>query len=294
MLGKVLGDLREKPDVGKSAWWTAWKTDFGKSALGAAWKTDVGKVRWAVCGKLMLEKVHDELREKLMLEKCLANCWESLCWKRCLVSCVENCRESDRKGVVSRKQSYKPQVEKTTVQASVGHGNESCFTYFITNFSEIITCLTTFWWNVTICAVWRMLTKCRILRALTHFGKMLRFTHFARHKILAARHFQLLCTPGGGSCQLRNFLIRKNWCLRIAGRGGGVSELLIFFMPPLIGSLTPTRSTYTYQELLSSVFAHVSLETLSFSARIATLLTLAGIATLCATTRKTTSHERYS
>ena len=198
MLGKVLGDLREKPDVGKSAWWTAWKTDFGKSALGAAWKTDVGKVRWAVCGKLMLEKVHDELREKLMLEKCLANCWESLCWKRCLVSCVENCRESDRKGVVSRKQSYKPQVEKTTVQASVGHGNESCFTYFITNFSEIITCLTTFWWNVTICAVWRMLTKCRILRALTHFGKMLRFTHFARHKILAARHFQLFCTPGGG------------------------------------------------------------------------------------------------
>ena len=40
-----------------------------------------------------------------------------------------------------------------------------------------------------------MLAKCRDLRALTHFGEMPRFTHFARHKISAARHFQLFCTP---------------------------------------------------------------------------------------------------
>ena len=83
----------------------------------------------------MLGKVPGKLREKLMLEKCLANCLESLCWKKCLASCAENCSESDRKGVVSRTQSYKLQVEKTTVQASVGHGNESFFTYFITHFS---------------------------------------------------------------------------------------------------------------------------------------------------------------
>ena len=121
MLEKVPGELRGKTDVGKSAWGTAWKTDVGKIALGIVWKTNVGKV--------ILEKVPGELREKLMLKKCLANCFKCLCWKKCLASCVENCRESDRTGVVSRTQSYKPQVEKTTVQASVGHGNESCFTH---------------------------------------------------------------------------------------------------------------------------------------------------------------------
>ena len=104
--------------------------------MGIVWKTNVGKV--------ILEKVPGELREKLMLKKCLANCFKCLCWKKCLASCVENCRESDRTGVVSRTQSYKPQVEKTIVQASVGHGNESCFTYFITHFGEIITCLVAF------------------------------------------------------------------------------------------------------------------------------------------------------
>ena len=41
-----------------------------------------------------------------------------------------------------------------------------------------------------------MLVKSRDLSALTHVGKMSRFTHFARHKILAARHFKLFCTPG--------------------------------------------------------------------------------------------------
>ena len=88
-----------------------------------------GKLIISNVGKVILEKVPGELREKLMLKKCLANCFKCLCWKKCLASCVENCRESDRTGVVSRTQSYKPQVEKTTVQASVGHGNESCFTH---------------------------------------------------------------------------------------------------------------------------------------------------------------------
>ena len=63
------------------------------------------KVTWEMCGKLMLEKVPGEL--------------------------CENCRESDRKSAVSRIQCYKPQVEKTTVQASVTHGNESCFTHLL-------------------------------------------------------------------------------------------------------------------------------------------------------------------
>ena len=43
-----------------------------------------------------------------------------------------------------------------------------------------------------------MLAKCHDLRALTHVGGMSRFTDFARHKISAARRFQLFCTPGGG------------------------------------------------------------------------------------------------
>ena len=63
------------------------------------------------------------------------------------------------------------------------------------------------WRNVTIYALlrmlakcwdyllWRILVKCRDLRALTHVGKLSWFTHFARHKISAARHFQLFCTP---------------------------------------------------------------------------------------------------
>ena len=44
------------------------------------------------------------------------------------------------------------------------------------------------------------------LCALARFGKMSRFTHFTRHKILAARHPQLFCTPGGegggGGCMV--------------------------------------------------------------------------------------------
>ena len=63
------------------------------------------KVTWEMCGKLMLEKVPGEL--------------------------CENCGESDRKSAVSRIQCYKPQVEKTTVQASVGHDNKSCFTHLL-------------------------------------------------------------------------------------------------------------------------------------------------------------------
>merc|ERR1719341_2873290 len=38
--------------------------------------------------------------------------------------------------------------------------------------------------------------NCCNLCALTHVGKMSRFAHFARHKISAARRFQLFCTPG--------------------------------------------------------------------------------------------------
>ena len=71
-----------------------------------------------------------------------------------------------------------------------------CIVETLSQFSEKakIT-LAAFWWIFAICALWRMLAKCRDLRALTHVGKMSRFTHFARHKILAARRFQLFCTP---------------------------------------------------------------------------------------------------
>ena len=41
-----------------------------------------------------------------------------------------------------------------------------------------------------------MWAKCQNLRVLMQVGTMSRFTHFARHKFLAARHFQLFCTPG--------------------------------------------------------------------------------------------------
>ena len=71
--------------------------------------------------------------ENWFLKKCLGNCVENRCWKKWLEKCVvnwcwkktpgelcENCRESDKKTAVSRIQCYKPQVEKTKVQASVG------------------------------------------------------------------------------------------------------------------------------------------------------------------------------
>ena len=54
------------------------------------------------------------------------------------------------------------------------------------------------WQNNTIYALWRMLAKCCDLRFLTHVNEMSRITHFARHKISAARHPQLFCTPGRG------------------------------------------------------------------------------------------------
>jgi len=47
------------------------------------------------------------------------------------------------------------------MQASVGHGNESCFRYFITHFSKIITCFNS-----------RILLSCRDLCALMHLGEM--------------------------------------------------------------------------------------------------------------------------
>ena len=65
-----------------------------------------------------MEKVPGEQRVILMLEYVPGE----LCGKLL---------ESDRKRAVSRTQCYKPQVEKTTVQASVGHGNESCFTHLL-------------------------------------------------------------------------------------------------------------------------------------------------------------------
>ena len=82
------------------------------------WKTDVEKVPGELRGKPMLEKVTGEMCGKLMLEKTPGEFWE-------------NCGESDRRTAVSRIQCYKPQVEKTTVQASVTHGNESCFTHLL-------------------------------------------------------------------------------------------------------------------------------------------------------------------
>ena len=165
-----------------------------------------------LCGKLMLEKVPGELRWKPMLEKVT---WE-MCGKLMLEKVpgelCENCRESDRKSAVSRIQCYKPQVEKTTVQASDGHGNESCFThllwfevwFFFKHSSQ--TAIDQVFATAScrlgpLCSICRDLcalthvVKCRDLRALTHVGKMSRFAHFARHKILAARHFQLFCTP---------------------------------------------------------------------------------------------------
>ena len=82
------------------------------------------------------------------------------------------------------------------------------------------TCFVTFWSNVAIYALCRIWLKCRDLRALLYlaemsrftrfvaFGwnvaiyalcrilaEMSRFTRFARHKMSAARHLQLFCTP---------------------------------------------------------------------------------------------------
>ena len=56
-LEKVLGELREKPYVGKSAW-------GGKVPGELREKLMLEKVPWEVRGTLMLEKVSGELRGK--------------------------------------------------------------------------------------------------------------------------------------------------------------------------------------------------------------------------------------
>ena len=70
-----------------------------------------------------------------------------------------------------------------------------------------------YWQNVAIYALLRMLAKCHDLGAFTHVGKMLRFTHFARHKILAARHFQLFCTTAF-ECVYKCFYRREITCCK--------------------------------------------------------------------------------
>ena len=79
-------------------------------------------------GKVILEKVPDKLLRKLYVGK---SAWRAA---------LKRAEKNDCQNAVSSTQCCKPQDEKTTVQASVGRGNESCFTYFITHFSEIITC----------------------------------------------------------------------------------------------------------------------------------------------------------
>ena len=123
----------------------------------------------------MLENVPGKLREKLMLEKVRG---ENDAGKSAWRNCVENCRKSDRQSAVSRTQCYKPQAEKTTVLASVGHRNESCFTYFITHFSKITICSVAFCRIVAICALSRIMAKCSSIRALRHLGEMSRFARF--------------------------------------------------------------------------------------------------------------------
>ena len=53
-----------------------------------------------------------------------------------------------------------------------------------------------FGWNVPIYALCRIWLKCCDLRALSHLAETSRFTRFARHKMSAARHLKLFCTPG--------------------------------------------------------------------------------------------------
>ena len=53
-----------------------------------------------------------------------------------------------------------------------------------------------FGWNVAIYALCCIWVKCRDLRALCRIlAEMSQFTRFARHKMSAARHLKLSCTP---------------------------------------------------------------------------------------------------
>ena len=141
MLQKVPGKLREKLMLEKVPGEVHGKLMLEKKCGEVHRKKMLEKVPGELHGKIMLENVPGKLREKLMLEKVRG---ENDVGKSAWGNCVENCRKSDRQSAVSRTQCYKPQAEKTTVLASVGHRNESCFTYFITHFSKITTCSVAF------------------------------------------------------------------------------------------------------------------------------------------------------
>jgi len=100
MLEKVPGGLREKLMLEKVPGELRGKLmlEIVPGEVHGKWEIDVGKSAWPTAWKIMLEKMPGEVRGKLMLE----NVPGKLCGKLML-----------------------------EMQASVGHGNETCVTYLL-------------------------------------------------------------------------------------------------------------------------------------------------------------------
>ena len=131
------------------------KTDVGKNAWGGVGKTNVWKSAW----------------------------WTA--WKTDVVKSAWRCVWKTNDCILGTWSHFSEKANLTLVVPFRSHFDE------LSQFVRFNAC----WQNVAIYALWLILVKCCDLRALTHVGKMSRFTHFARHKISAARRFQLFCTP---------------------------------------------------------------------------------------------------
>ena len=149
------------------------KTDVGKNAWGGVGKTNVWKSAWWTAWKTDVVK----------------SAWGWV-WK------TNDC-------ILGTWSQFSEKANFTLVVPFRSHFDE------LSQFVRFNAC----WQNVAIYALWLILVKCCDLRALTHVGKMSRFTHFARHKISAARRFQLFCTPDdvNGDCDT-SILIMASLC----------------------------------------------------------------------------------
>ena len=143
--------------------------------------------------------------------KCLASCVGNWCSKKCLGNCMENwcwkkCRLRRRIIVlyIDKKHVFQENYSNTELLWLAA----GCIVGTFSQFGEKanITLFIPFQWNHHMPC--RILMNCRNLCALTHVGKMSRFTHFAGHKISAAGHFQLFCTPANDSDVCQKYAIK--------------------------------------------------------------------------------------
>ena len=182
------------------------------------------KVPDELCGKLILKKCLGNCVENRCWKKWLGKCVVNWCWKKRLENSGKTAEKVTEELLFQGYNVTSLKLKRRQCRLQLGtamnlvlhiccglkydsssniHHRQQLIKFLPRPAAGLVLCVQSvaicvLWrmlWNVAIYALWHMLVKCRDLRALTHVGKMSRFTHFARHKILAARHVKLFCTP---------------------------------------------------------------------------------------------------